>query len=143
MLHIARKPSEIDVRKLVDLYDIRGEEAESFIDYIVNGFFDIPGASYYIDEEYGSYISALRVDPYLDGFLISGLHTRKTHRRKGYATKLLRVVTEDLAGAVYSHIFHRNIASIRAHSNCGFVKMLDYAKLLDGTVSSRFITMKK
>ena len=143
MLHIAKRPGEIDVQKLVELYDIKGEDAESFVDYIENRFFDIPGASYYIVEESASYISALRVEPYLDGFLISGLHTEKAHRRKGYATKLLRMVTDDLPGVVYSHILHKNIASVRAHSNCGFVKMIAYAKLLDGTVSSRYSTMKK
>lgn len=142
MLQIAKKPDDIDIDKLLKLYDIKGENAQDLISYITDTFFNVDGSAYYIFTDAGNYITALRTEPYQDGFLISGLHTHTSYRRQGYATLLLRTAVEELSGSVYSHIACNNIASIRVHSLCGFKKICDYARLLDGTVSSRYITMK-
>lgn len=86
----------------------------------------------------GRYVSALRVEPYRDGFLIAGLETALHCRRKGYARQLLQAVVQHMAGKkLYSHIHKKNIASIRTHLACGFVPALDYAVFIDGSVDNQ------
>ena len=92
-----------------------------------------------------SYLSALRIEPYCDGLLLSALETLPLERGKGYAKKLIGAVVEYLKGSgykkVYSHIDKNNKKSLAAHIDCGFRKQLDYAVFIDGSVSQRSCTL--
>ena len=111
-----------------------------FEDYLRQSFFRQPGASYCVYVENGSYISAARVEPFDNGFLISGLETRPDCRRNGYGRKLMENLILTCKGKgklpIYSHVNERNIASMRLHLQCGFRVYKDTARYLDGSVHS-------
>ena len=106
-----------------------------FEEYLRRDFFATANARYYVWEEKGKYISALRLEPYSDGLLLCALETRPGFRRAGYAKKLICAVLSVTALPVYSHISKRNLASIHAHTACGFQKLQDGVRYLDGSVS--------
>ena len=93
----------------------------------------------------GRYIAALRVEPYRDGYLITGLETAPDARRKGYATKLLQGVIAHLKDEgkvpVYSHVDKGNHASMAVHKKCGFQILYDYGVYLDGSVFQTSYTL--
>lgn len=90
------------------------------------------------------YVASLRVERYLDGFLIAGLETARDARCCGYATSLLREVTKYLSKCgcvkIYSHVHRKNLASLKVHEKCGFRRIMEYAVFLDGSVSRDSIT---
>lgn len=103
-------------------------------------FFWLPGTGQYIWQEDDRYRSALRLEPWRDGMLLTALSTAQADRGRGYATMLLRAVLERQDRPVYSHIAGENQASIRVHEKSGFIKISDTAVLLDGSASSRMGT---
>ena len=113
---------------------------QDFEDYLRQAFFRQPGAAYCVYMENDSYITAARVEPFDNGYLISGLETRPDFRRKGYGRKLM----ENLISAckregnlpLYSHVSQRNFASMQLHLQCGFRVFKDSARYLDGSVHS-------
>jgi RimJ/RimL family protein N-acetyltransferase len=108
-------------------------------------FFSTGGSRYLIWELDGCYVSALRLEPYQDGLLLEGLETRPSERRKGFATKLINAVIENLDDCelpVYSHISKWNEASIRTHEKCGFKRILDYCVYIDGSVNQNAYTYR-
>ena len=116
---------------------------QDFYDYLKQIFFITDRAQYFIWEEGGCYISALRMEPYRDGLLLEALETAPQHRRNGHAAKLLTAAMEEAGGEiVYSHVNKRNIASLRTHEKCGFEKILDYAVYADGSVNDRCYTLR-
>ena len=89
----------------------------------------------------GLYRSALRLEPYNDGYLLTALETTPAMRRKGYAEALVRAVLNAFSDMpIYSHVARANRASIALHKKCGFSKHLDYATYLDGSVSAQAVT---
>ena len=116
---------------------------ERFYQYLQEDFFSKPDARYCIWTENGSYVSALRLWPFLDGLLLEGLETKPGQRRKGYAACLIRAVQEHCpAGTqLYSHVSRSNTASLRLHEACGFQAIQESARCLDGSVSTRQRTM--
>ena len=89
----------------------------------------------------GQYKAVLRLEKYMNGYLITGLETAANERRKGYAEALLRSILTVLPGiCIYSHINRNNFSSIQLHEKCGFVRILDYAAFLDGSVSTTAVT---
>ena len=156
MLLIAKRLGELDFSALMDVY-IEGnlEKAEEygdggllqaereFRDYLREDFFRHAGAFYAVWLVDGSYVSALRMEPYEDGWLLEALETAPEYRRRGYAKALVSAVLEHMGGlTVYSHVSRRNIASIQTHMSCGFEKFLDHAVYLDGSVSNRAVTLR-
>lgn len=110
---------------------------QDFYAYLQTGFFTQPGDLYCIWEENGRYISALRLQKYQDGMLLEALETHPDYRRQGYASRLIQTVLEELRPErLYSHIGHRNIASQATHLKCGFRKIADHARYVDGSVNS-------
>ena len=110
---------------------------QDFYAYLQTGFFTQPGDAYCIWEEDGKYVSALRLQQYQDGLLLEALETHPSHRRRGYAKKLILSVFEELKpNRVYSHIGHKNMASQATHTACGFRKISDSARYADGSVNS-------
>lgn len=101
-------------------------------------FFQAPDAQYMVWQHQGRYVSALRVEAYDDGVLIEGLETEPECRQKGFAKALLSHTIEYLKDQgilkIYSHIEKSNLVSVQTHMGCGFVKMLDYAVCIDGSV---------
>lgn len=118
---------------------------DDFIFYLEEVFFSSPDAFYAVWTENARYVSALRIEPYEDGFLLSGLETAPDERSKGFATKLLLAVKEYATGTnrlpVYSHIHKGNSVSLALHRRCGFVQKSDFGRLIDGTVSGQYYTL--
>ena len=110
--------------------------------YVRDEFFHVSGAFYAVWEESEAYICALRMEPYLEGYLLTSLETHPDYRRRGYATELILAVADFVSRPVYAHIYKDNHISMATHSKCGFCQILDYAKLLDGTVTQRACTMR-
>ena len=115
---------------------------EDFYRYLRECFFRTPGAVYAIWEEGGSYVSALRLEPYRDGVLVTALETAPEQRKKGYAARLLNAVLEQAEGPVYSHVAKENLPSLGLHEKLGFRKIQDNALYLDGSVDSRACTLR-
>ncbi len=88
--------------------------------------------------------SALRLEPYRSGYLLCSLETRPDVRRRGFASMLVNAVLADLTkgSVVYSHVKKDNLASMQLHFKCGFVMHADAGRLLDGSVSDAFATLK-
>lgn len=156
MLLIAKRLAELDFPALMDIY-IEGnrEKADEygdggllqaereFYDYLREVFFRQRDAFYAVWVEQGKYVSALRLEPYKDGWLLEALETAPDHRKRGCAKALMGSVLEMMGQSViYSHVSKRNEASLRTHYACGFVKHLDHVVYLDGSVSHRGITLQ-
>lgn len=154
MLKIVRKMNDLSFGKLMEVYiegnlengqDLWPDEPESrqialaeqeFYNYLQQVFFKTSGAQYLIWEENGSYVSALRLEPYQDGLLLEALETVPEARRRGYAAQLMYAALESVGNVkVYSHVHKRNLASLRTHEKCGFVRILDHAVYADGSVN--------
>lgn len=156
MLQIAKRLEELDFSALMDVY-IEGnrEKAEEygdggllraeqeFRDYLREDFFRQKDAFYAIWTVSGRYVSALRLEPYRDGWLLEALETAPNHRKQGYAKALIAEVLGMMGeSAVYSHVSKRNEASLRTHYACGFQKHLDHVVYLDGSVTNRAVTLR-
>ncbi len=142
MLLCAKILSQIDCRQLMSVYSQKQENI--FYDNL-SYFFSQENAVYCIWED-GVYVSALRLEPYRDGLLLTGLETKPDCRGRGYAKMLLKAVLslEEVKsyGKVYSHIHNRNTASQKLHKKMNFEKFSDTAVLLDGTVSAFYETYR-
>jgi len=121
------------------------EEAD-FLSYLREDFFQIRGAFYGVWIVDGSYIGALRLEPYRDGLLLEALETAPHARRQGYGNALITAVAEHLQQTgcitVYSHIHKGNKPSLGLHKKCGFKLISDTATLLDGTCTNKYCTMR-
>lgn len=84
-------------------------------------------------------VSALRVEPYDDGYLIAALETRPNSRNLGYAKALLNevcgILLHDGKTPIYSHIGRSNIPSQKVHTACNFTEILPYSRYADGKIN--------
>jgi RimJ/RimL family protein N-acetyltransferase len=157
MLLIADRISKLSFSGLMQVYAesnaLNAEDQECSILDIEQGFYDYLRGSFFAQEnsfyavwlEAGEYVSALRMEPFKDGFLLAALETAPQHRRKGYAGKLIEAVLalDNFTGKpIYSHIHKKNRASQAVHAACGFVKIMDRALYLDGSANSYCDTWK-
>lgn len=155
MLLMMKRASQIHMAQLAHVYeqsnlsqangmpnigseDYRLLEAEiDFYDYLCE-FLRDSGTYCAIWSENDRYVAAARIEPYMDGVLLSGLETAQEERGKGIASRLLHDLIQYLAEhghkRLYSHIAKDNHASISVHVRNGFVRSLDYAKCVDGSV---------
>ena len=161
MLKLARNMSQVPFSQLKKVYeqsiklsarrDYPGMDdgllqAEmDLYDYFRGVFFKTPGAYLCMWEEEGSVVSVLRLEPYRDGLLVTGLETAPNHRGRGYASALLSASCAMLQPGmpVYAHIHRSNLASAAVHKKCGFEIIANYSKLLDGSVSSFYDTFRR
>ena len=160
MLIVANNLRELSFGKLMEVYaegnlenghDLWPNEPEGrqialaeqeFYHYLREVFFKTPRAFYFIWEEADNYVSALRIEPYRDGFLLEALETAPMHRRKGYAAKLMEATLLYIGNEkIYSHVGKRNLASLRTHESCGFRIVSDFAVYADGSVNQRCFTL--
>ena len=144
MIYCFSSYDDLDARQLMDLYAEGNEEnadyfypdepdrakavaavEADFLNFLKEKFFTAPGRTYWVLEENGIYISALRLAE-LDGrlFYLEALETRPDFRRHGYAAKLLRGVVEALTPGggfrICDCVRKKNAASIKTHEACGF-----------------------
>lgn len=159
MLRIAGKFSELDFDKLMTIYEETNRRdaaqrhpqeseyrslamAESdFRQYLMETFFRTKGAYYAIWEHDGTWVSALRMEPYRDGVLLTALETAPEYRGRGFGRSLVTAVLAQCEVPVYSHVEKKNAASLHVHKKCGFQVILDYAVYLDGSVLPGSFTM--
>ncbi|WP_026518535.1 GNAT family N-acetyltransferase [Butyrivibrio sp. MC2021] len=144
MLRKIMKYSDLDERKLMDIYsesnydnteyfypDEKDKEKAvklvetNFCDFLKNDFFKREDSVYWIYEENGEWLSALRtnmVEPRL--FYIEALETPPESRKKGYAAHLINLVLENLkkegSFRVCDCVSKKNTASLKTHEKCGF-----------------------
>lgn len=143
---IVRSLRELEFSKLLDVYSgslyssvsvQRQLEAEQDFYAFLREFFK--NGFYAVWEFNGSYVSALRLEPYQGGLLLEAVETVPEHRNQGYAKCLLNAalayVIQNKQCPVYSHVKYNNLPSQALHKACGFRKMLDYASYIDGSVS--------
>lgn len=161
MLVLARKLKELNFSMLMDIYEESNREnAASFwpdmsegprmlraeqecYGYLKDVFFQTPQAVYAVWQEEGIYISALRLEPYKDGWLLEALETKPDRRKQGGAEKLIRAVQETGEFAkIYSHVGKRNAPSLAVHSKCGFTRIQEFAAYIDGSVDHRACTLR-
>ena len=99
MLLIAKSLRELSFPKLMEVYMEGNREngadrypgetpdrqlalaEEDFREYLSQVFFAAESAAYFILEEAGRYVSALRLEPYEDGLLLEALETAPEERR--------------------------------------------------------------
>lgn len=159
MLTIIKTMKDLDFRQLMSVYEEGNREngaefypdlsegqqilraEQDFYQYLRECFFKTQGAFYALWLEGEKYISALRLEPYQDGFLLEALETAPDHRRKGYAGKLIQAVQSlPEIGKIYSHVHKKNTASLKTHESCGFRRILDHAVYIDGSVQTNSST---
>lgn len=155
MLVIVSAMKQLNFRQLMDVYEELNLEQgrilfpreapaqwpllaeQDFHQYLNECFFRTTGAVYALWQEGGRYVSALRLEPYLDGLLIEALETLPAVRGMGYASKLLAAVTAHYGQTkLYAHVDKKNIPSIRVHERSGFYRILEHAVYADGSVLS-------
>lgn len=134
MLILAKRMSQLRFSALASLYEANTLRAEQDLyAYLQEDLF--PNGMCCIWEENGRYVSALRLQPWKDGWLLDGLQTHRDQRRKGYAKALVLASLEKAnVEKVYVHIQRQNAPSIALHTACGFLKLWNYATYLDGSV---------
>lgn len=152
MLYLAKSLQQLRFGDLMDVYtegNLKKAEKtgilqaeQDFYQYLHTCFFGKYGGIYAIWVEENRYVSALRLEPYKDGLLLSALETAPQHRRKGYAGKLMAAVLAKFAPQkIYSHVCKENVASLTVHERCGFRKISDRAAYLDGSVDDKAFTL--
>ena len=118
---------------------------QDFYDYLQEDFFRKKDAQYWILQVDMCYASALRTEPYQDGYLLQALETAPDMRRRGYAGRLVEFVLAEMRKKsnmpVYSHVSKGNLPSLAVHVRCGFAKVLDHAVYLDGSISTGAVTL--
>lgn len=124
----------------------KARNAESrFYDYLTDWFYECKENTLFIWEHEGRYVSAVRLEPYRDGFLITGLETMPEESGKGFAKLLLRAVISHIhrqgSASVYSHVDKKNAASLAVHGTVGFSVIDDVAVYIDGTVTANSFTL--
>lgn len=141
MLRIARTMKELDFDRLAEIYT--KTDKNILFRYLQEEFFTRPEEAYYIWEREGEYCSALRLEGYENGLLLTALETRPDRRRRGCAGALIRAALGSLPEGtrVLSHVERSNRTSLAVHAACGFAVERDSARLLDGTVTSRYVTL--
>lgn len=101
--------------------------AEADFKRYLDCFFAKDGSRYFLLEENGEFISALRIRSFEDFYYLEALETAPIHRRKGYAVSLITQVCGYLAEETGKEIVIRdcvsknNQASLAAHKKAGFV----------------------
>lgn len=149
MLQLFTSMKELNMRQLLRVHsesiyancgteNLRQLQAEQeFFDYLHEFFYHYDGI-YALWVTKGNYCSALRLEPYQDGLLLSGLETAPAVRGRGYATLLVQAVLSYLPDSgyrkLYSHVDKNHSASLKVHTNCGFQRILEHAVFLDGSV---------
>lgn len=151
MLKEIRNMRELSFGKLMEIYaQSNFERGKKWVDeneerqiylaeqemyaYLRQCFFALPDSRYFLWEDSGKLVSAVRCESYGDGILLTALETIPIGRNRGYATDLLKAVLQRFSDRkIYAHIRYDNLASMAVHLRCGFVKVKSGARMLDGS----------
>ena len=164
MFCIARNLGQLSFGKLMEVYREANQEhgaevapgepeerqialsEQDFFAYLHDSFFTRPDAVYCILEQDKRYVSALRLEPYMDGLLLEALETAPNQRQKGYAVQLIQSAQQMLeqqgSVRIYSHVSKKNLPSLKTHFHCGFEVYQHYAAYIDGSVNDRAYTLR-
>lgn len=98
---------------------------ERFISFLKADFWGKPDNTYYIWENNGEWVSALRLTGTPDFYWVEALETAPDARRKGHAVQLYRAVFDrlkSLEGRVHVRcaVGYKNEPSLKAHERAGF-----------------------
>lgn len=101
---------------------------------------------YFVWEEDGQWVSALRLTKLPECEYLEALETAPEHRKKGYGEKLIRAVVDDLrqkgSVVIRDNVSKRNVPSLEIHRKCGFqIEEENGINYLDGTRSDRVYGM--
>ena len=144
MLKIVSSIAELNIDQYLAVYRQSNQDFkadEQMLTYLREDFFSIKGAVCALWVVNGRYVTALRLEPHKNGYLITALETAPQDRRKGYAKSLLQAVMRKYCLPIYSHVAKNNKPSLHLHLVCGFQVYADCATLLDGTVSQNYSTL--
>ncbi len=143
-LHIVTEYAELDGPRLMEVYAESNLEntdyffpemedkalavkkvEEGFLAFLRDEFYAGPGPTYYVLEEAGAWVSALRMNELEPGFYyLEALETRPDRRRQGCAARLLREVTDHLKAKgpfrIRDCVSKKNEPSVRTHLSSGF-----------------------
>ncbi len=144
MLHIITTYADLDGPRLMTVYaesnlentdyffpDLQDKALavrkveEGFLQFLREEFFTGPGAAYYVLEEAGEWVAALRLNEVQPGlYYLEALETRPDHRRQGCAARLLQEVVDHLKPKgpfrLCDCVDKKNEPSVRTHLTCGF-----------------------
>ena len=161
MLKIVSKLSELNIAQLKLLYEesINSHAKSTYADLHdnlqilnaeqdfygdVNAFFCVEGAEYAVWVAEDRYISAIRLEPVNDGYLLTSFETIPLARGKGFGKKLLSAVVEYIThhteNRIYSHVDETNLPSLKVHLYCGFRSLEKPAVFVDGSVHKDHVT---
>lgn len=136
--------ADLDSRKLMDIYsESNTENAEDFypeetdravalrkaedgyLSFLKDEFFKWAKATYWIWDEAGLWVSAVRICEIRDGlYYLEALETHPAQRKKGYGSRLLSSVLsamkEDGPFRLCDCVSKKNVASLKTHEKCGF-----------------------
>lgn len=141
MFIFAYQASDLDLEKLSAIYCTDSDFVRSAFCYNAFDYFSEHIGGYAVLEKSGNYVCAMRFEPYMDGILISCLQTKPDCRRRGYAQNLIGALQAEFSKPIYSHVAKNNHPSLCLHRKMGFDVISDTARLLDGTVTSRYLSM--
>lgn len=114
-------------------------EAEQDFYAYLECFFRQEDSFYALWRMNGILVSALRIEPYEDGWLLAALETKPDSRKKGCAKALMQATLSYMEETnrlpIYSHIAKGNIASQKVHLSHGFEKIMSYSVYADGTTN--------
>ncbi len=114
-------------------------EAEQDFYAYLQYFFRQEDSFYALWRVAGTLVSALRIEPYQDGWLLAALETKPDCRKQGFGTVLVRQVLSYMQETsrlpLYSHINKGNLSSQTVHLSCGFEEKFPYSIYADGTVN--------
>ena len=159
MVRIVRKAEQLDYWQTMLVYEESNRIAamkfgnrdrnealimaeQEFYAYLMDVFFETPGAFIAMWEDVGRIVSIVRVEPFEDGMLVAGLETAAEYRGRGCASALLRDVVAQLDCPIYSHVHKQNAGSLRVHDKCGFKIIDDSCILLNGVKSCEYYTLR-
>lgn len=111
--------------KMQDLSEAIREEEQYFVEKFLGKFMSKNENTYYVWEVDGEWVSALRLTK-LDGYyFMEALETAPEHRKKGYASELIKAVIQKFEEVgptvIRSNVRKTNAASLATHQKCGFV----------------------
>lgn len=112
-------PDEPDIDKA------RTRCEDGFWDYLKTDFYTRAGRIYWVLEEQGQWVAAVRTYQIRENlYYIEALETAPAHRRQGCAVRLLQGVIDQLKTdgpfSLWDCVSRNNTPSLKAHLKCGF-----------------------
>lgn len=121
---------------------------QDFLHYLETDFFFKPGNTYWVLEENGVWVSALRLTELSPGdYYLEALSTHPDFRRQGCAVRLLEAVLAELKKEgpfrLRDCVGKKNVPSLGVHEKCGFrIAAQDGTDYLSGEVNERCYGME-